>query len=58
MENKWIKFDYDDGADVYYQIDPKEETVSFKKKVAGVDYNPVTIFFDELEEVFKKTKSL
>ena len=53
MEKGWTKFNYDDGAEVYYKIDNEEETVTFMKDIDG-EQESVTVFFDELEEVYNK----
>ena len=55
-EKQWTKFPYDDGAEVFYSIDTQEETVSFMATIDGNKKEVVSVFFDELEEVYNKIK--
>ena len=55
---EWIKFDYDDGAEVYYRLNLKDETVELKTVQVFGDIKETTLFFDEIEEVFEKIKEV
>lgn len=53
MVEKWIKFDYDDGAEIFYKIN-EDETVDFKVVEDSIETKRISLFFDEIEEVYNK----
>ncbi|MDY7904204.1 MULTISPECIES: hypothetical protein [Bacillus] len=59
---KWIKFDYDDGAEVFYKINTPdangEITVDFKVKQSEEDIKKFQLFDDELEQVYKQLQEM
>ncbi|PAK28546.1 hypothetical protein CJ467_20320 [Bacillus velezensis] len=59
---KWIKFDYDDGAEVFYKINTPdangEITVDFKVKQSEEDIKEFQLFDDELEQVYKQLQEM
>ena len=54
----WIKFDYDDGAEVYYKINARDEVVIFKTRLTDGSEKFNSLFFDELQEVYEKVKEI
>ncbi|MCX2851362.1 hypothetical protein V2U93_00005 [Bacillus velezensis] len=59
---KWIKFDYDDGAEVSYKInnpDPNREiTIDFKVKQSEEDVKEFQLYDDELEQVYNQLQEM
>ncbi|AZJ44165.1 hypothetical protein [Bacillus velezensis] len=59
---KWIKFDYDDGAEVFYNInnpDPNGEiTIDFKVKHSEEDVKEFQLYDDELEQVYNQLQEM
>lgn len=57
MTKEWTKFQYDDGAEVYYKISKENEMVEFKID-NHVEEKQFELFFDEIESVYKHIKAL
>lgn len=59
---KWIKFDYDDGAEVFYKInDPDgngEITIDFKVEHPEGNLKEFQLYDDELEQVYNQLQEM
>lgn len=56
MKKNWIKFDDDDGADVFYNINDEEKTVDLKI-ISPEGEKEMLLFFEEVKEVYDKIKN-
>ncbi|MGF7535303.1 hypothetical protein AAGG74_16755 [Bacillus mexicanus] len=55
MQKNWIKFDDDDGADVFYNINDEERTVDLKV-ISPEGEKEITLLFEEVKEVYDNDK--
>ncbi|MCD7911007.1 hypothetical protein KC480_05645 [Bacillus velezensis] len=59
---QWVKFDYDDGAEVFYKIndpDPNEEIkIDFKVERPEEPAKEFQLYDDELEQVFNQLQEM
>ncbi|MCY8539439.1 hypothetical protein [Bacillus haynesii] len=59
---KWIKFDYDDGAEVFYKINNPDSngeiTVDFKVEHSEEDVKEFQLYDDELEQVYNQLQEM
>ena len=55
-ENRWIKFNHDDGASIYYRINTPDENneikIDFKVEVEGEVTKELQLYDNEIEEVY------
>ncbi|MFE1562650.1 hypothetical protein ACFW52_07410 [Bacillus velezensis] len=59
---RWIKFDYDDGAEVSYKINSPDSngeiTIDFKVKQSEEDVKEFQLYDDELEQVYNQLQEM
>lgn len=60
--NKWIKFDYDDGAEVFYKINAPDENgeikIDLKVEHSEGDVKEFELYDDKLEQVYNQLQEM